>query len=115
MSKVLYKAMGADMPKAFQDGTHHTGYGALEIAKCVAQGIKDANLPLAKSLVDDFTRTVALVALFCVLVAGVIAFPLASLITHPIVVGWPTFQPALLVPFSTGVNKGVRAAKCALP
>jgi lysophospholipase L1-like esterase len=54
MSKVLYKAMGKDMPKAFRDGTHHTGYGALEMAKCVAQGIKDAKLPLAKSLVDDF-------------------------------------------------------------
>ncbi len=38
-----------------------------------------------KSLVYAFNRTAALVALVCILVAGVIAFPLARLITHPIV------------------------------
>ncbi len=45
-------------------------------------GVREA---VFKSLADAFTLTAALVALFCVLVAGVIAFPLASLITHPIV------------------------------
>jgi two-component system NtrC family sensor kinase len=37
-----------------------------------------------KSLVYDFNRTAGLVALICVLVACVIAFPLARLITRPI-------------------------------
>jgi two-component system NtrC family sensor kinase len=45
-------------------------------------GVREA---VFKSLVDAFNWTAALVALVCVLVAGVIAFPLASLITHPIV------------------------------
>ena len=45
-------------------------------------GVREA---VFRSLVDDFTLTAVLVALFCVLVAVVIAFPLASLITHPIV------------------------------
>jgi lysophospholipase L1-like esterase len=37
-----------------QDSTHHSPYGAWELAKCVAQGIKDANVEPAKWLVDDF-------------------------------------------------------------
>ena len=45
-------------------------------------GVREA---VFKSLVDAFNWTAALVALVCMLVAGVIAFPLASLITHPIV------------------------------
>ena len=45
-------------------------------------GVREA---VFKSLVDAFNWTTALVALVCMLVAGVIAFPLASLITHPIV------------------------------
>jgi alpha-L-fucosidase len=54
MSKVFYEAMGPEASaKAFQDGTHHNNYGAYELAKCVAEGIK-ANVPeLAKYLVDD--------------------------------------------------------------
>jgi lysophospholipase L1-like esterase len=55
MSKTLYKALGSDLGKAFQDGTHHNNYGSYELAKCVVEGIKDSNLPLAKSIVDDFT------------------------------------------------------------
>ena len=45
-------------------------------------GVREA---VFKSLVDAFNWTAALVALVCMLVAGVIAFPLASLITRPIV------------------------------
>lgn len=54
MSQVFYKALGNDIDKAFQDGTHHNNYGSYELAKCVVEGIKQANLPLAKSIVDDF-------------------------------------------------------------
>ena len=53
MSKVLYRALGADLDKAFQDGTHHNNYGSYELAKCVVEGIKANKLPLAKFLVDD--------------------------------------------------------------
>jgi lysophospholipase L1-like esterase len=54
MSKVLYRALGSDLDKAFQDGTHHNDYGSYELAKCVAQGIRETGLPLAKFLADDF-------------------------------------------------------------
>ena len=54
MSKTLYRALGSGLGKAFQDGTHHNNYGSYELAKCVVQGIKESNLPLAKSIVDDF-------------------------------------------------------------
>lgn len=56
MSKVLYKALGDDLDKAFQDGTHHNNYGSTQLAKCVAQGIKDNNLTLADYLTLDFNR-----------------------------------------------------------
>ena len=55
MSVVFYKALGADLAKAFQDGTHHNNYGSYELAKCVIEGIKEANLPLAASISADFT------------------------------------------------------------
>lgn len=55
MSKVFYKALGADLDKAFQDGTHHNNYGSYELAKCVALGIQQSQLPLKKSLVENFT------------------------------------------------------------
>jgi len=54
MSKVLYRALGTNLDKAFQDGTHHNNYGSYELAKCVVAGIKQAKLPLAKCIVDDF-------------------------------------------------------------
>jgi lysophospholipase L1-like esterase len=54
MSKVFYQALGPDLGLAFQDGTHHNNYGSYELAKCVVQGIKQAKLPLAKSIVADF-------------------------------------------------------------
>lgn len=55
MSKVFYQALGGDLDKAFQDGTHHNNYGSYELAKCVALGIQQAKLPLAKSIVPDFS------------------------------------------------------------
>jgi len=54
MSKVLYKALGADLDKAFQDGTHHNNYGSYELAKCIAEGVRQNKLSLAKFLADDF-------------------------------------------------------------
>jgi lysophospholipase L1-like esterase len=54
MSRLFYKALGGDIGKAFQDGTHHNNYGSYELAKCVVTGIRQAGLPLARSIVDDF-------------------------------------------------------------
>jgi lysophospholipase L1-like esterase len=53
MSKVFYRALGANLNKAFQDGTHHNNYGSYELARCVVEGIR-VNVPaLAQFLVDD--------------------------------------------------------------
>ena len=54
MSRIFYRALGDDIGKAFQDGTHHNNYGSYELAKCVVEGIKKDKLPLAKFIVDDF-------------------------------------------------------------
>ena len=54
MSREFYRALGGDLDKAFQDGTHHNNYGSYELARCVVTGIKKAGLPLAKSIVSDF-------------------------------------------------------------
>lgn len=56
MSKVFYTALGENLGKAFQDGTHHNNYGSYELAKCVVEGIKTNKLSLAKCLVDDVPR-----------------------------------------------------------
>jgi lysophospholipase L1-like esterase len=53
-SGVLYRALGKELDHAFQDGTHHTNYGAYLLAKCVVQTIRDLELPLANEIVDDF-------------------------------------------------------------
>jgi lysophospholipase L1-like esterase len=66
MSKTLFEAMGPqgtlkafvhfpahtfpDQPKALADNTHFTSYGALELAKCVVQGIRNVHLPIAKDI-----------------------------------------------------------------
>ena len=50
MSRTLYKALGAEVGRAFQDGTHHNNFGSYEMAKCVTLGIRRAKLPLAASL-----------------------------------------------------------------
>lgn len=53
MSKELYRALGPNLDKAFQDGTHHNNYGSYELARCVVVGIR-ANVPkLAKFLAED--------------------------------------------------------------
>jgi lysophospholipase L1-like esterase len=54
MSLVLYKALGTNLDKAFQDPTHHNNYGSYELAKCIVAGIQQDKLPLAKFIVDDF-------------------------------------------------------------
>ena len=54
MSRIFYKALGDDVGKAFQDGTHHNNYGSYELAQCVVLGIQQDKLPLAKSIVDGF-------------------------------------------------------------
>jgi len=54
MSRVFYQALGDDLDKAFQDGTHHNNYGSYELAKCIVIGIRQAKLPLAQSIVPDF-------------------------------------------------------------
>jgi len=52
-SKNLYRALGANLDKAFQDGTHHNNYGSYELARCVVEGIR-TNVPgLAKLLAND--------------------------------------------------------------
>jgi lysophospholipase L1-like esterase len=57
-STAFYEALGPTRaPLAFNDGgrdaTHHNNYGAYELAKCVAQGLRDARLPLAALIADD--------------------------------------------------------------
>ena len=54
MSKKLYKVLGENIDKAFQDGTHHNNYGSYQLAKCVVEGIKQNVPDLAKHIVDDF-------------------------------------------------------------
>ena len=53
MSLIFYKALGADLGKAFQDGTHHNNYGSYELARCVVEGIKQNKLGLVKFLTKD--------------------------------------------------------------
>lgn len=53
MSAPLYEALGPrDARQAFagNDTTHHDNYGSYELAKCIVQGIKDNQLPIAKYL-----------------------------------------------------------------
>ena len=54
ISRTLYQALGADLDKAFQDGTHHNNYGSYLLAKCVITGIRQAGVPLAKAIAPDF-------------------------------------------------------------
>ena len=59
MSVALYEALGPEKaPLAFSAGgkdvTHHNNYGAYELAKCVIQAIRDAHLPLAQFISEDF-------------------------------------------------------------
>lgn len=70
MSKILFEAMGPagtleafvhypantfpDQPVALADNTHFNSYGALELAKCVAESLRTQHLSLAKFLRSDF-------------------------------------------------------------
>ena len=56
MSKVLYRALGSNLDKAFQDGTHHNNYGSYELARCVVEGIRSDVPSLAKFLAADVER-----------------------------------------------------------
>jgi lysophospholipase L1-like esterase len=56
MSRAFYQALGPDLQKAFQDGTHHNAYGSYELARCVVEGIRQSPLPLAQALADDLPR-----------------------------------------------------------
>jgi lysophospholipase L1-like esterase len=53
MGVELNVALGADSPKLFNDQTHPSEYGGYLQSKCIALGIKQDNLPLAKYIVDD--------------------------------------------------------------
>jgi lysophospholipase L1-like esterase len=59
MSKPFYEALGpVEAHKAFagKDTTHHSNYGSYELAKCIVEGIREDNLPIAKFLVDGLPR-----------------------------------------------------------
>lgn len=52
-SKVFYRALGAKLDQAFQDGTHHNNYGSYQLARCVVAGIRVNAPALAKFLAED--------------------------------------------------------------
>lgn len=59
-SIAFYEALGPGRaPLAFSNGgkdpTHHNNYGAYELAKRVVQGLRDAKVPLADFITDDFS------------------------------------------------------------
>ena len=59
MSKPFYEAMGpVESHKAFagKDTTHHSNYGSYELAKCVVEAIRAAQLPLAKFLLPGLVK-----------------------------------------------------------
>jgi lysophospholipase L1-like esterase len=58
MSKTLYEALGPEGSGVLfkpGDGTHHSNYGAYELARCVVEGIRRNEPDLAKLLADDVT------------------------------------------------------------
>ena len=55
-SKVFYVALGDDLDKAFQDGTHHNNYGSYELAKCIAAGMAESVPSLAEHIADGFAQ-----------------------------------------------------------
>lgn len=58
MSIAFYEALGPEKsPLAFSGGrdvTHHSAYGAYELAKCVVEGIRANHLDLARYIVPDY-------------------------------------------------------------
>lgn len=55
MSKTLYAALGDDLDRAFQDGTHHNNYGSFQLARCVVEGIRESVPELAAHLSEHAT------------------------------------------------------------
>lgn len=59
MSKDLYESFGKDGSGVLfkeGDGTHHSKFGAFELAKCIVQSIRDQKLPLSKFLVKGLPK-----------------------------------------------------------
>jgi lysophospholipase L1-like esterase len=54
MGLEMNAALGAEAAKGYSDQTHPSEYGGYLQSKCVTLGIKQAKLPLAKFIVDDF-------------------------------------------------------------
>ncbi len=70
MTRTLYEAMGVEpsknafvhyaantwpgQTKDLADNTHFNPYGAYEVAKCVIEGMKEANIPLVNALRPDY-------------------------------------------------------------
>ncbi len=53
MSRILFEAIGpGEIAKASADTSHTNNYGAYELAKCIVEGIRKAQLPIARYLVD---------------------------------------------------------------
>ena len=58
MSRTLYEALGSEKSGVLfkaGDATHHSDYGAYELARCVVEEIRRNKLGLAKLLADDAT------------------------------------------------------------
>jgi len=59
MSIALYEALGPEKaPLAFSGGkdvTHHSAYGAYELAKCIVEGVLANKLDFARYIVADYT------------------------------------------------------------
>jgi len=53
MSRDLYAALGSDLTKAFQDGTHHNALGSYLLARCVVEGMRQNKLEVCKHLRPD--------------------------------------------------------------
>jgi lysophospholipase L1-like esterase len=69
MSRTLFEAMGPEasmkafmhypansfpgQTEAISDDTHFNSYGAYELTRCIARGIREAKLPLAKMIVNE--------------------------------------------------------------
>lgn len=53
MSKDIINAVGEDGLKVYSDGTHTADYGGYLFSLCIAKGIKENKLELAKYLSDD--------------------------------------------------------------
>ena len=71
MTRVLYESMGVEnsknafvhypagtypgQEKELKDNSHFNTFGAYQVAKCVVEGIKSLNLPIAQFIKDDYS------------------------------------------------------------